>query len=174
MLCLAPGGDQDPNYRGTVPSLDVRAGRRVRPWRDRGAEHARLSAQQDTRTTLDLVWPLDGAASRSALSGTEDAPRSRRVSRSRRRPYRRAGTGSALSGYATSCDRRDRSLDNRYPDVIEKLKEYRKWGVPHVWLVDPNEKRLGVYNESGLQDVTSLTLLEYNFEIPAQALFAGL
>ena len=66
------------------------------------------------------------------------------------------------------------SLDDRYPDVIEKLEEYRKWGVPHIWLVDPHKKRLGVYNESGLQDVSSLTLSEYNFEIPAQQLFAGL
>ena len=66
------------------------------------------------------------------------------------------------------------SLDDRYPDVIEKLEEYRKWGVPHIWLVDPHKKRLGVYHESGLQDVSSLALPEYNFEIPAQVLFAGL
>jgi Uma2 family endonuclease len=66
------------------------------------------------------------------------------------------------------------SLDDRYSDVVEKLEEYREWGVPHVWLVDPHKKRLSVYNESGLQDVTSLTLPEYNFEIPAEQLFAGL
>jgi Uma2 family endonuclease len=66
------------------------------------------------------------------------------------------------------------SLDDRYSDVIEKLEEYRKWGVPHIWLVDPHKKRLSVYNASGLQDVPSLTLPEYNFEIPAQALFSGL
>jgi Uma2 family endonuclease len=66
------------------------------------------------------------------------------------------------------------SLDDRHPDVIGKLEEYRKWGVPNIWLVDPHKKRLGVYTESGLQDVSSLTLPEYNFEIPARALFGGL
>jgi hypothetical protein len=40
--------------------------------------------------------------------------------------------------------------------------------------VDPHKKRLSVYTESGLQDVRSLMLPEYNFEIPAQDLFAGL
>ncbi|MDP8982906.1 MAG: Uma2 family endonuclease [Acidobacteriota bacterium] len=66
------------------------------------------------------------------------------------------------------------SLDDRYPDVIGKLEEYRTWGVPNIWLVDPHKKRLGVYTVSGLQDVSSLTLPEFNFEIPARALFAGL
>jgi Uma2 family endonuclease len=65
------------------------------------------------------------------------------------------------------------SLDDRYPDVIGKLEEYRTWGVPNIWLVDPHKKRLGVHTESGLQDVSSLTLPEFNFEIPARALFAG-
>jgi Uma2 family endonuclease len=33
------------------------------------------------------------------------------------------------------------SPDDRLAAVREKLEEYRGWGVPHVWLVDPYSKR---------------------------------
>jgi Uma2 family endonuclease len=29
------------------------------------------------------------------------------------------------------------SRDDRYTDVLEKLDEYARWGVPHVWVIDP-------------------------------------
>ena len=29
------------------------------------------------------------------------------------------------------------SPDDRYSEVLEKLAEYRQWGVSHIWVVDP-------------------------------------
>lgn len=34
------------------------------------------------------------------------------------------------------------SLDDRLAEVRDKLEEYRKWGVRHVWLVDPHSRRM--------------------------------
>jgi len=36
------------------------------------------------------------------------------------------------------------SPDDRMGDVIEKLEEYRLWGVPYVWLADPHRRKLYV------------------------------
>jgi Uma2 family endonuclease len=40
--------------------------------------------------------------------------------------------------------------------VREKLQEYRAWGVPHAWLVDPHSRRLYTCR-AGLTEVTSFT-----------------
>jgi Uma2 family endonuclease len=44
------------------------------------------------------------------------------------------------------------SPDDRLTKVREKLEEYRAWGVPHVWLVDPHSRRLYSCDE-GLREV---------------------
>lgn len=66
------------------------------------------------------------------------------------------------------------SKDDRHHDVMEKLEEYRVWGVPNIWLVDPIAKRLSVYTELGLHNVSSLALPEYGFELTPTALFSDL
>jgi Uma2 family endonuclease len=48
--------------------------------------------------------------------------------------------------------------------VREKLEEYKAWGVPHVWLVDPHGKRLYVCDK-GLMEVTSLQVPELGIEL---------
>lgn len=45
------------------------------------------------------------------------------------------------------------SADDRFTKFVEKLDEYHRWGVPHVWLVDPHSRKLSVYGESGLSQV---------------------
>ena len=52
------------------------------------------------------------------------------------------------------------SLDDRFVAVRSKLEEYRTWGVPHVWLIDPDLRRLYKCDE-GLAEVTSLELPEF-------------
>ena len=59
------------------------------------------------------------------------------------------------------------SRDDRYTEITHKLEEYRAWGVPHVWLIDPWQKKLGVYGESGLVLTSSLVLPEFDIEISA-------
>ena len=63
------------------------------------------------------------------------------------------------------------SKDDRYYDVMEKLEQYRVWGVPNIWVVDPIAKRLSRYTEAGLQHVSSLALAHYPFELTPGSLF---
>jgi Uma2 family endonuclease len=63
------------------------------------------------------------------------------------------------------------SPDDRYGRLTHRLEDYRRWGVPHVWLVDPQLKRLYEYSEAGLLQHPSLRLPEFDFEISAQELF---
>jgi Uma2 family endonuclease len=63
------------------------------------------------------------------------------------------------------------SPDDRYNDLTERLEDYRRWGVPHIWLVDPQRKRLSEYTEAGLLQHASLKLPEFDFEISSQELF---
>ncbi len=66
------------------------------------------------------------------------------------------------------------SKDDRYIDLIQKLDEYREWGVPHIWVVDPLTKRFSMYTELGLQNVSSLSLPDYPFQLTPSELFANL
>ena len=50
------------------------------------------------------------------------------------------------------------SKDDRYAEVIQKLDEYREWGVPNIWLIDPITKHLSVHTDLGPQNVAALTL----------------
>ncbi len=63
------------------------------------------------------------------------------------------------------------SPDDRYGRLTHRLEDYRRWGVQHVWLVDPQLKRLYEYTDAGLLQHPSLRLPEFDFEIPAQELF---
>jgi Uma2 family endonuclease len=62
------------------------------------------------------------------------------------------------------------SPDDRLTEVREKLEEYRAWGVPHVWLVDPHSRRL--YScDAGLREVSSFTVGELGVEVTADQVF---
>jgi Uma2 family endonuclease len=63
------------------------------------------------------------------------------------------------------------SPDDRQGRLKERLQDYRRWGVPHVWLVDPQRKRLYEYTEAGLLQFPALRLPDFDFEISAQELF---
>ena len=66
------------------------------------------------------------------------------------------------------------SKDDRYHDVVEKLEEYRVWGVPNIWVVDPLAKWFAVYTDWGLQYVSSLALPDYPFQLTPGVLFSDL
>ncbi len=63
------------------------------------------------------------------------------------------------------------SPDDRHSELTERLEDYRRWGVSHVWLVDPQLKRLYEYTNAGLLQFPVLRLPEFDFEISAQELF---
>ena len=62
------------------------------------------------------------------------------------------------------------SPDDRLTTVREKLQEYKTWGVPHVWLVDPHARRFYTCDE-GLTEVSSLTVPELGMELTAALAF---
>ena len=62
------------------------------------------------------------------------------------------------------------SPDDRMTAVREKLGEYKAWGAPHVWLVDPHSRRLYVC-EPGLVEVASLSIPELEVEVGPPAIF---
>ena len=62
------------------------------------------------------------------------------------------------------------SLNDRMTKVREKLQEYRAWGVPHVWLVDPHTRRFYTCNGS-LTEVPTLTIPELDIELTLADVF---
>jgi Uma2 family endonuclease len=66
------------------------------------------------------------------------------------------------------------SKDDRYLDLMQKLEEYREWGVPHIWVIDPSTRRFSMYTELGLQNVSSFGLHDYPFQLTPAELFADL
>jgi Uma2 family endonuclease len=62
------------------------------------------------------------------------------------------------------------SPDDRLSEVREKLGEYRAWGVPHVWLVDPHSRRLYTCDE-GLREVFCFTVRELAIEVTPDQIF---
>jgi Uma2 family endonuclease len=62
------------------------------------------------------------------------------------------------------------SPDDRMNSVRDKLEEYRAWGVAHVWLVDPQSRRM--YScDNGFAEVTSLAVPELGVEIQPADIF---
>jgi len=62
------------------------------------------------------------------------------------------------------------STDDRLSKVREKLEEYKAWGVPHVWLVDPHTKRVYMCDKV-LVEVTSLQIPELSIELLPNQIF---
>jgi Uma2 family endonuclease len=56
------------------------------------------------------------------------------------------------------------SPDDRLNEVREKLEQYRSWGVPHVWLIDPHARRMYTC-EAGLTEVPTLKIVELGLEV---------
>jgi Uma2 family endonuclease len=62
------------------------------------------------------------------------------------------------------------SRDDRATDVRAKLDEYRAWGVPHVWLVDPYLRKLYTC-DAGLTEVATLRVPELDLELRPEHVF---
>ena len=63
------------------------------------------------------------------------------------------------------------SPDDRHSRMADRLEDFRRWGVPNVWVVDPQLKRVYEYTEAGLLQHPSFRLPGFDFEISAQELF---
>ena len=59
------------------------------------------------------------------------------------------------------------SRDDRYVEILEKLEEYRRWGVRHIGLVDPWLSRLHVYSAQSLTETQAFEIPELDARISA-------
>ena len=55
---------------------------------------------------------------------------------------------------------------------MQKFDEYDAWGVRHIWLVDPESRRLQVYRDGTLSEVLALTIPEFDVQFTAAQIFA--
>jgi Uma2 family endonuclease len=62
------------------------------------------------------------------------------------------------------------SPDDRMSEVREKLEEYRTWGVPHVWLIDPRLRRFYMC-DAGLIEQSTLRIPEMGIELTGEDIF---
>ncbi len=62
------------------------------------------------------------------------------------------------------------SPSDRLAEVREKLEEYKAWGVPHIWLVDPHSRRLYSCGE-GLREVSFFKVGELDIEVTPEQIF---
>ena len=63
------------------------------------------------------------------------------------------------------------SPDDRLDAMLQKLEEYRVWGVRHIWLIEPELKRIHVYDGGSLTAVSRLELAQFGFAVTAEELF---
>ncbi len=56
-------------------------------------------------------------------------------------------------------------------NMLEKLDEYRVWGVPHIWLVHREARRLYTYRSAQLSVVEGFELPEFGVRIVAAEVF---
>ena len=63
------------------------------------------------------------------------------------------------------------SPDDRLHDLLQRFEDFRAWGVQHMWLVEPELKKLYVYDRGSLTDVAQLELPEFDFAVTVSDLF---
>jgi len=63
------------------------------------------------------------------------------------------------------------SPDDRASYLLEKLCEYRQWGVAHIWVIDPATRSLREFVSQGLIDVSAFDLPEFGLRVTPQDLF---
>jgi Uma2 family endonuclease len=66
------------------------------------------------------------------------------------------------------------SKDDRHSDLMRKLEEYRVWGVPNIWVIDPTARNFSIYTALGLQNVSAFALANYPFQLAPADLFSEL
>src|SRR4051812_36122704 len=62
------------------------------------------------------------------------------------------------------------SPDDRFRELLEKCEEYRAWGVANIWVVEPELKKLHVY-QGGLREVVQFELPSHDLRITPADLF---
>ena len=64
------------------------------------------------------------------------------------------------------------SNDDSLSTVLAKLEEYQQWGVPNIWVVNPGQRALYIFDQSGLRRASAFTLPEFGFSLTQAELFS--
>lgn len=64
------------------------------------------------------------------------------------------------------------SPSDAHSALIRKLDDYRAWGAEHIWVIDPELRRLSIYRAEGLIHVEALELPELQIALIPADLFA--
>lgn len=62
------------------------------------------------------------------------------------------------------------SKDQKYSEMLQKLEDYRAWGVKHIWTVDPRRKKLAVLEQNGQKEVEVLAVPGTDFRVTIEDL----
>jgi Uma2 family endonuclease len=49
--------------------------------------------------------------------------------------------------------------------MLKKCAEYERWGVKHIWLIDPEERALFIYRDGRITEVEALEIPEHKLRI---------
>jgi Uma2 family endonuclease len=63
------------------------------------------------------------------------------------------------------------SPDERHRALVDKCRDYHRWGVSNVWIVDPDSRVLWVFNGTDLLTVPQLELPEASLTITPAEIF---
>jgi Uma2 family endonuclease len=63
-----------------------------------------------------------------------------------------------------------KSPDDRRSRLLEKLAEYRAWGVKHIWFADPEERKFFVY-DGELREVDEYAIPEIGLRLTREQIF---
>ena len=44
------------------------------------------------------------------------------------------------------------SKDDRHADLMEKIDDYRSFGIPWIWVIDPESRRGEIYTSQGMNE----------------------
>jgi Uma2 family endonuclease len=64
------------------------------------------------------------------------------------------------------------SPDDKYPELLYKLKQYQEWGIEHIWVVEPEMREFQIYGDNGLMRTDRFELAEFDFRVSAAEVFA--
>lgn len=53
------------------------------------------------------------------------------------------------------------SPEDRFCALVQKLQDYRQWGAKHIWVADPEDRKLFTYGSAGIHEVNGFELPEY-------------
>jgi Uma2 family endonuclease len=63
------------------------------------------------------------------------------------------------------------SPSDRFSDLLRKCQEYADWGVPHIWMIDPERRGLYEFSSGRLRPVESFSIPEYGIAFSPADIF---